>query len=278
MTQLFNAHAEGRAEFFVTSGARRLLTSFAYYKAAQEVVDAHNRLGPRSNLLSLKLDSGAYTAWTKGTPVDVDAYSEWVRTIDAALPGVDVTAVNLDVIPGSFGNTATPGERAAAMKASVKNADRLRAAGVTPIEVFHQNEPFEYLDELLARLPSGGVVAISPRNDVSTKRKMLWMDEAYERLTSDWPRIVKTHILGTTTGHVVQRYPAWSADSCQWSYFEQYGIRIHPRYRTHYFADDKVSGRVVSGRKDNIAQTVDLIWREEQGLAKLWKRRGVEWL
>lgn len=275
MTKIFNAIGTGCANDFIKFGARRLLVSFAYAKAADEVIAAHRQYGSRSNLLSLKLDSGAYTAWTKGKQVDVDAFAEWVHRIKSEIPEIDVTAVNLDVIPGTFGVDSTAREREASMRDSMKNADRLRSLGVDPIEVFHQDEPMEYLDELLARRAPGGIVAISPRNDVKTKWKKAWMDVVYARLLTDWPQVPKTHILGTTTGHVVQRYPAYSADSAQWTYFNIYGIRVHPRYRTHYFDDRRAMGHR-PGRNDNIMQTVDLVWTEERGLAKAWERRGLE--
>jgi hypothetical protein len=278
MTKIFSAIGEDRAHDFLKYGARRLLTSFAYARAAREVLDEHRRLGSRSNLLSLKLDSGAYTAWTKGKTVDLEAYAEWVDAIRANAAGIDVSAVNLDVIPGTFGNASTPAERIAAMDASMANADRLRAFGIEPIEVFHQDEPMEYLETLLERRKPGCVLAISPRNDVATSRKKAWLDVVYKRLTEDWPRVPRTHILGTTTGQVIQRYPAYSADSSEWTYFEQYGIRVHPRYRTHYFDEDRRAMRHKVGRADNIAQTVERVWTEEQSLAKAWARRGLEFV
>ena len=58
--------------------------------------------------------------------------------------------VNLDVIPGNFGiREWRPEEIEAAAAASYTNQQKMKAAGLNPMPVFHQDEHFRWLDKYL---------------------------------------------------------------------------------------------------------------------------------
>lgn len=149
------------------------LLSF-HYKAAQPRYEEYAWSQDGARVL---LDSGAFTAWSLGKQIDLQRYAEWALGVVAKWGDhlVQLDAVNLDRIPGEKGRDATRAELQAAMRESIANADQLRAAGLRIVEVFHQDEPLEFLDELLHRLPPRSILALSPRNDVAVSERVKWL-------------------------------------------------------------------------------------------------------
>ena len=76
------------------------------------------------------MDSGAYTAWTKGKPVVLDEYTAVCRDLLAADPKL-LEVIGLDVI-GSWRDTQ-------------RNVTRMWAQGVPAIPVYHLGEPEDVL-------------------------------------------------------------------------------------------------------------------------------------
>ena len=52
------------------------------------------------------LDSGAFSAWTKGESIDIDAYARFCVRLQDKVEAI----ANLDVIPGEYGRTPTDAE------------------------------------------------------------------------------------------------------------------------------------------------------------------------
>lgn len=77
------------------------------------------------------LDSGAFSAMHSGKAIDIDKYIEFIKEHGAKFDKVAA----LDCI-GDWRGTE-------------KNLQYMRNKGVNPIPVFHTNEPFDYLDNLL---------------------------------------------------------------------------------------------------------------------------------
>ncbi len=77
------------------------------------------------------LDSGAFSAMHSGAEIDIDAYIDFIKEHGAKFEKVAA----LDCI-GDW-------------KGTEKNLQYMRGKGVNPIPVFHTNEPFDYLDNLL---------------------------------------------------------------------------------------------------------------------------------
>jgi hypothetical protein len=192
-----------------------VLNSFAYSKALDKLT-----YRPKD----LTLDSGAFTAWNSGKSVDIVEYAEWCLQWQAKNPSL--RAVNLDVIPGEAGRTSTPQERKLGMEQSLKNADYLRGRGISIEEVFHQDEPYEFLDHLVSRLPKGDVLCISPRNDVSKKKRLLWLQNTLSHLVKTVGRdnLPKMHGLAVTSKDLMLAFPFYSADSSTYSTPARFGV------------------------------------------------------
>ncbi len=197
----------------------------------------------------IMLDSGAFSAWTKKTSINIDDYIDFYKANKRLINFV----VNLDVIPGSPGLKGMSKDIIEdSAKKGYENAQKLLYAGVPPhkiIPVFHQEEDFSWLDKMCLEFE---YVGISPANDRSTKSKKVWLDATFDYL-KDHKYNVKTHGFGITSTPVISRYPWTSVDSASWMFFSRYGAILVPKY-THGCYDYTKSPNVifVSGRSPSV--------------------------
>lgn len=167
----------------------------------------------------LFIDSGAFSAHTKGKHVDVDEYINFMNEIDDY---VHIFA-QVDKIPGVFGQPKTPQQLLDApreswenylyMKDKVKSVDKL-------IPVFHQGEDFKWLVNMLEYTHEDGhhipYIGISPANDVSVTSKTKWLLEVFRIIKKSSNPDVKTHAFGMTSLGLLEQFPFTSADSTSW--------------------------------------------------------------
>jgi hypothetical protein len=152
--------------------------------------------------LDLFLDSGAYTAFTKKTPIPLREYAEYVRRHKA----IWTTCSSLDAI----------GSGEAAAKRSYDNLKELEKYGAKVQPVFHVREPDRwlqrYIDEGYDYIFIGGMVPETTRW-LMVRLDQLWGDI----LTNpDGTAKVRTHGFGLTDQQLMFRYPWHSVDSTSW--------------------------------------------------------------
>jgi len=157
------------------------------------------------------LDSGAFSAWSRGTEIDLD---EYIAFIKANIELIEVYAC-LDAIPGAPGRSATSTEREQAAETTWKNYLYMKAEGLDPLPVFHYGEDFKYLERMLdygcPYIGVGGLVGIPGTN------RRVWLDRLFARITDDAGMpIIKTHGFGMTSVPLIFRYPWYSVDSTTW--------------------------------------------------------------
>ena len=240
-----------------------ILISFAYGKIIDDI-----NYKPEY----LILDSGAFTAWTTGKQVDIEAYAKWA--IANKHKAKKLVAVNLDVIPGEFGRTSTKEERELGMRQSIKNADYLRSQGLEVMEVFHQDEPLTFLDELLDR---------SPRNDVSSKSKIEWQQLVLRHLVKRYGKenLPRCHGLAVTSMAAMKSFPYYSVDSSTWASAMRFGT-----YTTEWGKQSHLENVFPKRPNQLVAKQAVLIGvRKSVGnylhvgdsISSLWEQRGVKW-
>lgn len=167
----------------------------------------------------LFIDSGAFSAHTKGKVVDVDAYIQFMNDIDDAV----YIFAQVDKIPGKFGQPKTPEELAEAPKLSWENylymVDKVKSRDKL-LPIFHQGEDFKWLKNMLEyRHPDGKpiwYIGISPANDVSVAEKKKWLQPVFKMIKESSNPNVHTHAFGMTSLNVLEQYPFTSADSTSW--------------------------------------------------------------
>ena len=181
------------------------------------------------NEFEIMLDSGAFTAWTKGEEVKLN---ELRRVYGALLEkyghlGRKFWLINLDKIPGSPGRDPSAREIDECIKVSDENYHLLvEEFGDIVLPVFHQGESIE------ERLPvveaMGEYINVSPRNDVGERMRVRWAKEVHRHLKPS----TKTHGLAATGLPMMQDVPWHSVDSASWIMVASYGHIWWPRTMT----------------------------------------------
>ncbi len=144
------------------------------------------------------MDSGAFSAFTLGSKIDLDVYTRWCARWRESM---DHYAV-LDVIGSPEG--------------TYKNQKRMEELGTAPVPCYHYGEDpswlRRYLDEGYTYIALGGMVPIE------TDQLRHWLDDLWgSYLTNDRGEpLVRVHGFGLTTAELVSRYPWFSVDSSSW--------------------------------------------------------------
>lgn len=149
------------------------------------------------------LDSGAFSAFTKGVEVDIKAYCDYIKR-NTDIIEFDEGVMCASVLDG-IGD---------ALK-TYQNQMTMEQMGVRPLPCFHYGEDERYLEWYIANysyITLGGMVPIS------TPQLIHWLDRLWERYLTDGagrPKL-KVHGFGLTTLTLMQRYPWYSVDSSSW--------------------------------------------------------------
>ena len=218
------------------------------------------------------LDSGAFSAWSRGAVIDLDEYCEFIR---ANIDRIDAYA-SLDVIPGKPGKPATTKDRDLAADQSWANYQYMKEQGLDPLPVYHYGEHTRHLDRILKTgvdyIGIGGLVG------VSGPMRRAWLDRIFDILTDDEGRpLIKTHGFGMTAVPLMFRYPWHSVDSATWIQITASGSIYVPPYRDGQFIFDEVPNTVaVSERSPKAAQSGKHITSMSPAavkVVKLWLER-----
>ncbi len=177
---------------------------------------------PKDKSITILLDSGAFTAWSKGDEVKLD---ELIKTYYEIMSNhwsscKEIYLINLDKIPGSPGVTAGKEEIEHCIKVSDQNYNILvKEFGDRVLPVFHQNEDEKRLIEVCNMAP---YVCISPRNDLPEKYRISWSKEVHAKI----PHNKMTHGLATTGVRMMLEVPWTSVDSATWIFLASTGTVI----------------------------------------------------
>lgn len=153
------------------------------------------------------LDSGAYTARSKGVEIDLGRYIELCLALMAEDPTL-TEIFSLDVI----GNH----------KATLKNTERMWEAGVPATPAFHIGEPESFLQHIAKTYPK---IALGGMADLKGKAKYEWASQCFARV---WPKPV--HGFGAGTEELILGLPwhstdasSWEAGPCRYGRWKKYG-------------------------------------------------------
>lgn len=176
--------------------------------------------------ISVMLDSGAYSAWFHGAPIELDAYIDYIKRHRRLFNSI----VALDMIPGENRKVAkTQAAIEMAARVSHDNFTKMRKAGIEAIPVFHQGEDFKWLERMIDE--GVGYIGISPAPRASQEIILRWLDQCFTRITDkDGLPLVKTHGFGATSFGICKRYPWFTIDSTTWALAAGYGTIILPPF------------------------------------------------
>lgn len=219
----------------------------------------------------LVVDSGAYSAWSRGKQFDVDEYIDFLNSnhvLDTAF-----WAAEADVIPGRFGVDPTEEERLAAPEKSWENylymIDKVKwPKKIVPI--FHQGEDFKHLKRILAYTFKDGdhipFAGISPRNDVSVNEKIKWYDQVWRIIKESPNPQILTHNFGMTSLQVIEQYPSFSSDSTSAIRSSSFGnvmLVVNGKVKTVYVSDrNPLSPDHINNQSTAVKEAVEKICKE----------------
>lgn len=263
---------------------KHILVSYHFVKDVDKLLKKMDGYIPKS----FTLDSGAFSVWANGGIVDLFSYMQFAKRLRKELPlEVELNVVNLDVLPGKFGQTPTMEEREKSAEEGWKNMLALEVEGLKVIHVYHQHEDLKWLKKLRTH---SDYIGISPANDVSMKQKLSFMDSCYAEITNT----VKTHGFAVTSPDQLYRYPLFSADSSSWVAAGRYGT-------IPLFYDDLSIKWLKYKNKDSVLKHWNYVkslgmeklgandWQDRTELAirsyqkleevttSLWAKRGIIW-
>lgn len=216
--QLYFAGSQNKmAEVYLRQhAANRLASQLIDRNVISGWIDSRSRGEGKGYLF---IDSGAFSAHTRGAEVNVDAYIEYLNSIDDHLH----IFAQVDKIPGVFRQPKTPEQRAEAPAISWENYLYMRTKLKSPeklLPIFHQGEDYKWLENMLEWTDSDGnhipYIGISPANDQAVKEKEKFIAKCFRIIKNSNNPNVCTHAFGMTSLHILERYPFTSADSTSW--------------------------------------------------------------
>lgn len=149
------------------------------------------------------MDSGAFSAYTKGVEIDLPDYCRYILENDDILLKED--GILLASVLDGIGDPET----------TYTNQKEMERLGVRPLPCFHYGEDATYLEKYIKEydyITLGGMVPIS------SQQLQIWLDRIWNSYLLDGsgrPR-VRVHGFGLTTFSLMQRYPWYSVDSSSW--------------------------------------------------------------
>lgn len=218
------------------------LTSYAYPRSVKvrtalfaDHLRASNKRGKHM------IDSGAFTSWSLGKPVDLAAYCDtcnWL--LDTFSDCMDFTFVALDQIPGQKGRETTDEDRRTACTTSAANYDFMRKRVRGTIKpVFHTGDP----DWLLHHYADAEYIGFGMSQALAEKDRVKWVQQAQRKAAGK-----KLHGLAATGFSMLRAAPWHSVDSAAWLYAAAMGGIAWVR------ADGKLLTVSVSDQSPNLKQ------------------------
>jgi hypothetical protein len=167
------------------------------------------------NKVSLFLDSGAFSAFSKGVDININEYISFIKDNEDYL---EVYA-NLDVIGDA--------------EATLKNQRIMEKKGLKPLPCFHYGDDIKYLK---LYMQEHNYIALGGMVPISTKNLILWLDEIFSYICDDkgMPK-VKVHGFGLTSFDLMFRYPWYSIDSTSWVMTGRFGSVLIPRFKNREY-------------------------------------------
>jgi len=215
--------------------ATNLLESF-HYIHRQSFVDSI-----RGDNRKVFLDSGAFSAFTKGVSVDIPKYCEYIKRNKDIIEHVDG-----DILASVLDGIGDP------LK-TYQNQLEMERLGVRPLPCFHYGEDERYLEWYIANytyITIGGMVPIS------TPQLKIWLDRIWEKYLTDGagrPK-VRVHGFGLTTVSLMERYPWYSVDSSSWVQIARVGgMMLMPEAKVINVSNQSPQRRVEGQHIDTLA-------------------------
>jgi len=250
----------------IASGLRNRLLSYANVDDLSNIfefwLEFASKRGGR-----LFLDSGAYSANSRGAAINIDEYIEFIKEHEHEL----FCYSSLDVIADPDG--------------TMKNHRYMKKKGLKPVGVFHVGSDYKNLEKICKEndyIALGGMVPHSARRSFLKN----FLDSSWSIIKKHWP--IKVHAFGVTSSWALTSYPFYSCDSTSaivgggmGRIVEFTGSEItvkdwkaeSKKGRHAVLMDKEDSSNHLGRRVHNIRE----MYKFEKFLTSLWAKRGITW-
>lgn len=188
--KLYFAGYSTDTEISECTDTKNLLESYLYFKK-KDYQAWHKERGLLGK--DLFLDSGAFSAFTKGEVIDIDDYINFIKRNEKWI----TTYAGLDVIGDSKGTR--------------ENVEYMESKGLHPLPTFHHGSDYAELERMVKKydyIALGGLVPISMNVPLMKKH----LDKCFRIIGKD----VKVHGFGVNGYWAWLRYPFYSVDATSW--------------------------------------------------------------
>jgi len=188
----------------------------------------------RKKNVSLMLDSGAFSAWTKNAQIDIQEYIQFIKD---HLHCID-HYFNLDVI----------GEAEEGAKATYDNQMIMEKAGLSPIPVYHCGEDISWLKQYAEDY---GYVGIGGLAGTPTRYRHNQLKRVFLAIADKegYPT-VKLHGFAITSIRTMIEFPWYSVDSTSWVLTSRYGTVYVPQHRDGKWDYTQVPLKIIVSNKN----------------------------
>jgi hypothetical protein len=259
------------------TGVRNRLLSYAFIDDWADLAFQF-WVAERPESASVFLDSGAFSAMSRGSKIDLGKYCEYIEANRDALG----CYAALDVIKDWRG--------------TARNVEEMMKRGLDPIPTFHRGSPWSELDRLAREhkhIALGGMVGTGGKHDTLTLESAgPHLDACFARIKRHWP--VRVHLFGVVAQWALERYPLYSADSSSaimgagMGRVSQFaGGRLRSRPWTEYGRDThdgavmdgvgRTGGKSQSAHPGRRKRNIEAMLALERYVTDLWEARGVVW-
>lgn len=224
----------------------------SYYYASNKFSKIVENLQKYDTKKRVIVDSGAFTAWTKGKIIDVEEYLKFLNKYSDYI----FLCGQIDAIPGDRIHGATTEQVLKSAEDTWNNYLYMRNRMKNPsalLYTFHVGEPFKFLERALDwKDESGNIIEYIALGGMVGKPKEVrkrFLDSCFEIIKKSNNPNVKVHAFGMTDFELLSQYPITSADSTSWimtgangGIATDYGIvdvGIKNRFSSNYYTNIK---------------------------------------
>lgn len=210
---ILNSYRQGRFPFFYAGGANRkneqILNENDCLRLQSYAMERTNIMRRIANGHKTFIDSGAYSAMTKGIDINIDDYIDFINTYEDSI----ILACQFDVIPDAKTDPETSArktwENFLYMRERVNNPSKL-------LYVWHSAEDVKWLQQALDLEPRIEYMALGGLVGKSVKQRDEAMKKCFDTIKASKNPNICVHAFGMSNRKLLKKYPFTSADSTSW--------------------------------------------------------------
>lgn len=211
--EIVDCFARGGFPYFYAGGANRkneeILNEKNCLRLQSYAMERRNIMKRIEEGHKTFIDSGAYSAMTKGIEINIDDYIEFINTYEDSI----ILACQWDIIPDKNTDPETSArktwENFLYMRERVNNPDKL-------LYVWHSAEDIKWLKQALELKPRIEYMALGGLVGKSVKQRDEAMKKCFEAIAESSNPDICVHAFGMSNRKLLKKYPFTSADSTSW--------------------------------------------------------------